>query len=252
MCVLCFFCILIGRCSFMPRRGWSTADVPASWIQIRARTQAAFRAHEVGSAPSAQFSAAPTCATPKTDSQFCQGQGQPRRGPGCSTEQDLHVGEGSGSVDRFHRTSGRRVEVVVGEGEAGHFGSSAPFLSNNSLLSRVLRFGLYPLLHLLSVARSWCARDGSRWTSLPDGFRFSGGHVRSQCSGHWPEIVSNQHQWEFPGVGDNQRVHKESHQFAPDPGSIPMLHARWLTRRCPDSKKRWRRWGISKGRLWTF
>ena len=28
-----------------------------------------------------------------------------------------------------------------------------PFLSNNSLLSRVLRFGLFPLLHLLSVAR---------------------------------------------------------------------------------------------------
>ena len=66
-------------------------------------------------------------------------------------------------------------------------------------LSRVLRFGLFPLFQLLSVARSWCARDGSRWTSLPDGFRFSGGHVRSQCSGQRPEIVSNQHQWEFSG-----------------------------------------------------
>ena len=112
-------------------------------------------------------------------------------------------------------------------------------------------FGFIPLLHPASVALSWCARDGSRWTSLPDGFRFSGDHVRSQYSDHWPKIVSNQaHKREFPGVGDNQRVHKESHQFAPDPGSIPTSHARWLTRRCPDSKKRWRRWGISKSRSW--
>ena len=142
------------------------------------------------------------------------------------------------------RTVGTGCETDRGTG-------CEPFLSNNSLLSRVLRFGLFPHLHLLSVARSWCARDGSRWTSLPDGFRFSGGHVRSQCSGHWPEIVFNQHQWEFLGVGDNQRVHEESHQCTPDHGSIPMLHARWLSRRCPDSRKRWRRWGISKGRLWT-
>ena len=45
---------------------------------------------------------------------------------------------------------------------------------------------------------------------------------------------------------------KGGHQLAPDPGSVPMLHARWLTRRCPDSKKRWRRWEISKDQSWTF
>ena len=43
-----------------------------------------------------------------------------------------------------------------------------------------------------------------------------------------PKIVSNQvRKREFPGVGDNQ---KESHQLAPDPGSIPtareMAHAK--------------------------
>ena len=43
---------------------------------------------------------------------------------------------------------------------------------------------------------------------------------------------------------------KGGHQLAP--GSVPIVHARWLTRKCPDSKKRWRRWEISKGQSWTF
>ena len=74
----------------------------------RARTQPAFRAvascrcHEVASA---QFST--TSATKEADVQVCHGQGQPRRSPGCITEQDLQVGKGSGSLERLHWTSGR-------------------------------------------------------------------------------------------------------------------------------------------------
>ena len=71
------------------------------WDPDRARTQAAFRAvasykcHEV---TSAQFSATATNATPEADAQ--------------------QVGEGSGSAEGFHRTSGRRYEVREGEAAA--------------------------------------------------------------------------------------------------------------------------------------
>ena len=64
------------------------------------------------------------------------------------------------------------------------FGVTQPILSNGTLLSRVLRFWL--LIHFCIRRQShisWCARDGSRWT-IPGGFRFSGSHVRSLCSGH--------------------------------------------------------------------
>ena len=35
----------------------------------------------------------------------------PDAAPGCSREQDLQVGEGSGSVERFHRTSALKSEL---------------------------------------------------------------------------------------------------------------------------------------------
>ena len=100
----------------MPRRGWSTADVPAGWIQIvrgpRPRSEQWPRASATRSA----VPRVPSSVQAQPLKPILTSAKEPRHSPGCSTEQ---VGEGFGSVGRFHRTSGRRSKVGVGEGEAG-------------------------------------------------------------------------------------------------------------------------------------
>ena len=71
---------------------------------------------EVPWVASANLSA--TSATTTADIQVCQGQGQPRRSPGGSTEQGLHVGDGPRSVERFHGPVGRCPQIRAGESEA--------------------------------------------------------------------------------------------------------------------------------------
>ena len=116
VCVLCFFFILTRRCSSMPRRGWSTADVPAGWIQIvrgprpcpEQWPHASATRWAVPRVPSSvQHQPAPLKPTLTS----AKDKGEPRRSPGCSREQDLQVGEGSGCVERFHRTSALKSEL---------------------------------------------------------------------------------------------------------------------------------------------
>ena len=96
-----------------------------------------------------------------------------------------------------------------------HFGSR-PFLSNNTLLLRVLRF--------------WFLFHFCIYTFM---VRMDSNSPGKGVSGRWRQPKSPK------GAPSGSR-----------PRSIPTSHARWLTRRCPDSRKRWRRWEISKGQSW--
>ena len=56
-----------------------------------------------------------------------------------------------------------------------HAGAQGHFLKQHIAFTCVEVLVFFPLCILpVSVELSWCARDGSRWTSLLDGFRFSG------------------------------------------------------------------------------
>ena len=98
------FCTPVRRCSIMPRRGWSTADVPGGWIQILRGPKPRSEQWPRAGARSPMPNSVQVAQLRKLTFKSTKDKVNPWLRRGCS-------GEGSRSVERFPRPIYRCSEV---------------------------------------------------------------------------------------------------------------------------------------------